>query len=478
MNPVLAIAREEWRFWLRSNLAVAAMVLMALLLTATTALTIVRMDGERHARLHQQAEAEQTFLAQPDRHPHRMVHYGHYVFRTPAPLAVFDPGLDPVTGQSIFLEGHRRNSAMFADAAASANLGGVRHLTPALAYQLFMPLLIILLGYAAVVRERESGTLGPMLAQGVGTGQILLGKALALLSVIGLLLLPVVVAGLYAVALGDSSQALVSLTAVYGVYLVIWGGVTLAASAWLRSRGVVIASLTSLWMVVALILPGLAVNVAGNLAPAPGKVETDLVMLADMRELGDGHNAADPAFTQLRADLLAQYGVDSVEDLPVNFRGVVAQHSEAELTSLLNRYADTRMDTEVAQAAVAQRFGWVSPVVAVAFASRALSATDIASHHRFLRAAETLRFDFVQSLNRVHAEKLAYTDDINRNRDEQAQRRSRVAAENWAVLDAFSFEPHAVAERWRHAGLPVAALLFWLGLAVCACGIAGRKLEV
>ena len=51
-----------------------------------------------------------------------MVHYGHYVFRTPAPLARFDPGLDAVTGQSIFLEGHRQNTAMFAASGASADL--------------------------------------------------------------------------------------------------------------------------------------------------------------------------------------------------------------------------------------------------------------------------------------------------------------------------------------------------------------------
>jgi len=60
-----------------------------------------------------------------------MVHYGHYVFRAPPPLAMFDPGVDAVTGQSLFLEGHRQNSAMFADARAEARTGGFGALTPA-----------------------------------------------------------------------------------------------------------------------------------------------------------------------------------------------------------------------------------------------------------------------------------------------------------------------------------------------------------
>ncbi|MFY8089577.1 MAG: ABC transporter permease, partial [Rubrivivax sp.] len=114
------IAGAEWRYWLRSRLALGGALLLAGLLIATTVLTTLRMQGEAADRAHHQAEAEAAFLSQPARHPHRMVHYGHYVFRTPAPLALFDPGLDAVTGQSIFLEGHRQNTAMFAASGASA----------------------------------------------------------------------------------------------------------------------------------------------------------------------------------------------------------------------------------------------------------------------------------------------------------------------------------------------------------------------
>ncbi len=94
MSAVWAVAAAEWRCWARSRLALGAALLLALLLLATTVLTALRMQAERAEREHHQGQAEAAFLAQPDRHPHRMVHYGHYVFRTPAPLALFDPGLD------------------------------------------------------------------------------------------------------------------------------------------------------------------------------------------------------------------------------------------------------------------------------------------------------------------------------------------------------------------------------------------------
>ena len=152
---------------MRSRLAVISLIVFAVLLIFTTGLTLLEAQAARHDRLHQQEQSEETFLSQPDRHPHRMVHYGHYVFRVPPPLALFDPGVDAVTGQSLFLEGHRQNSAMFADARAEARTGGFGTLSPAKIYHLFLPLLIIALGHAVILRERETRTLGPLLSQGV-----------------------------------------------------------------------------------------------------------------------------------------------------------------------------------------------------------------------------------------------------------------------------------------------------------------------
>jgi ABC-2 type transport system permease protein len=69
---------------------------------------------------HQRAAADETqrhryqeivraqWLDQPDRHPHRVAHYGFLVFRPRAPLSFFDTGVENYTGTSLFLEAHRR----------------------------------------------------------------------------------------------------------------------------------------------------------------------------------------------------------------------------------------------------------------------------------------------------------------------------------------------------------------------------------
>ena len=238
-----------------------------------------------------------------------------------------------------------------------------------------------------------------------------------------------------------------------------------------------LAVLATLWIALTLVLPAVAVNNAAQAAPMAGKLETDLAMLTDLRKLGDGHNANDPAFAQLRADLLARHGVQRVEDLPVNLRGVVAQVSEQRLTDALNTYARAGMAAETRQAAALAAHGWLTPLLAVADASRAVAGTDLAHHHRFLQEAEALRYAFVQGLNKVHAEQLAYSDDIRRSSDAQAEQRTRVTAAHWQLLGRFQFQPDAAERRIAQAAPQWQMLGLWCVLLVGAGWWAGGRLR-
>lgn len=462
MKQILLIAAAEWRYWLRSHLALGATLIFVVLIIATSILTAARIDAEKHARTHQQTESEETFLAQPDRHPHRMVHYGHYLFRTPASLAIFDPGIDAVTGQSIFLEGHRQNTVMFAESSASADFGGLSWLNPALIYQLFAPLVIILLGHGSVVREREAAVLTPLLALGISGRTLLFGKALALLLFTLLLLSPLIINCTVAIFSGASLVALLSLFGVYYAYLVIWALFTLVISTTFKKRSTVLAAMTGLWFGFTLVLPSIAVNIASDTERLAGKIETDLTMLADLRKLGDGHNANDPAFRKLRADLLKEYNAERIEDLPINFRGIVAMEAEQKLTKVLNDYADSRMSAETRQEKHIADYGLLTPALAIAFASRSIAGTDLVHYHRFQREAEAVRIAFVQGLNQAHVESLSYEDDMNRNKDEESSLRARVDASNWQVLDAFQFQTADLSERIESASSSIGNLLTWL----------------
>ena len=477
MKVVRTIAADEWRAWRRSRVALASGFIFLLLILLSAIVTTSQILGERESRVATQSAAEQIFLDQPDRHPHRMVHYGHYAFRTPPPLAVLDPGLLAVTGSQIFLEGHRQNTPMIEAATSNSGLGALPPWSPALCYQVFAPLLLILLGYRSVSREREAGALVPLLAQGVTGAQLLTGKVVALIGVSALLLVPSVLAGLAVAHAPSDYYALAMLLLVYFAYFALWSLVIVLFSARLIRRSAALNGLLATWLVSALIVPALSVSISSLLAQSTSKIEMDLAMHAEIVAAGDGHNANDPAFDRLRARLLEKYGVEDVSELPVNIRGLVAQQGEETLTEILNKYAVLRQAEEQAGTAFIRAFGWLSPSHALSFASRTLAGTDLAAHHRFQNAAESLRYDFVQGLNQLHVEQLDYKTDMARNQSAAAGQRARVSAQNWALLDEFRFEAAPLAERVGTALLPLTMLFAWLIVALVAFKRSGRALD-
>lgn len=473
----MIVAKDEWRYWLRSKIALAVL-LIGLVLTISSVIVTAINTAELNAnRASLQTSAQDTFVDQPDRHPHRMVHYGHYAFRAPSPLSALDPGVDAFTGNAIFLEGHRQNSAMFADQRNGTALTKLGSLSPAFIVQVLAPLLLILIGYSSLSRERESQTLHFILSQGTSIFTLIAGKGLALISIIVLILLPLTVSGLFAMGNGESPIMVFSFITGYGLYLCAWALLVLFLSSLMAKNSESFTALTFAWILFCIVMPRIASTTAATLVPSAGKLETDFAVIAQLRELGDGHNASDPAFDKLKASLLAQYGVDDVDELPINFRGAVARTSEAELTKVLNTFAEQSMQEELGQTRVSRSFGWLSPMVAIRTLSMITAGTSIETHHRFMREAENLRFDFVQALNTIHIEKLDYQDDINRNRNNSAAQKARVESENWQILQGFSFTVDDSNTRLQRSLLAYIQLLLWIGAILALISFTGRRLQ-
>ena len=477
MNVIKQVMFDEWRFWQRTKLATLVLIIGAVLTLASVVVNTMTMQAKAHDREHLQEASEARFIEQPDRHPHRMVHYGHYVFRTPSPLSILEPGVDAYTGTAIFLEGHRQNSAMFADQRQSSGMTRFSSLSPAFMLQLILPLLIVLIGYATLTREKEAGTLNIMLTQGVDKSQLIFGKFLALAAGGMVLLLPFVVASVFAWVAGESLLVTVSFIMGYLLYILLWCAIVVCVSASSKRGSASFAALIAIWVVLCMLVPRIGSSAAAAIVPSPGKLEADFAVLDELRKLGDGHNANDPAFEKLKQNMLAQYDVESVEELPINFRGVVAQYSEKKLTDVLNQFAEQRMDDELAQAEIARLFGWLSPTVALRTYSMMVSGTNLETHHRFLREAEILRFDFVQALNRLHQDELDYQTDKDRYKDAANAKAARVDASHWQVLSDFDFVPQAGSVRIQEGLLYLAQLVFWLVLLVILIQQASRRMD-
>lgn len=477
MSKILIVAKDEWRYWLRSKLAISVLTIGLILTLSSVIVTSVNMAELNHARQALQHNAEDTFVDQPDRHPHRMVHYGHYAFRSPSPLSSLDPGVDAYTGNSIFLEGHRQNSAMFADQRQGTALTQLGSLSPSFIVQILAPLLLILIGYSSISRERESHTLDYLLAQGTSGLTLISGKGLALMSVVGLILMPLVVSGLVTLQQGESAATVFSFVLGYALYLNVWVLLILIFSSVLSKNSESFMTLAFIWILFCIVMPRVASTTAATTVATAGKIETDFAVIEEIRKLGDGHNAADPAFEKLKSSLLAKYNVESIEQLPVNFRGIVAGKSEAELTTVLNRFAEQRMQAELLQTSISRDFGWLSPMMAIRTLSMVVAGTSIETHHRFLREAESLRFSFVQGLNKLQAQQLSYQDDINRNQDASAAQKARISSENWQLLQDFNFTVDAPAVRLQRSMPAFLQLLLWISVLVLLIKLIGKRLS-
>lgn len=475
-NRFFVIALDEWRYWQRSRLSLAVFIIALLLVATSVWITRASNNDTAHQREHMQSEAEHNFKDQPDRHPHRMIHYGHYVFRSLPPLGTLDPGIDALTGNAVFLEGHRQNSATLADKKQSSGLTWISALTPAFVMQVIAPMLLIILGFSTVTREREAGTLEFLNVQGVSPLTLLAGKGLALFTAALVISAPLLVGVMLSIVDGAAIVPAMAFIVSYWIYLLIWSAIVLLVSAFASSNTLSFSGSTTLWILICLIIPRIASNTASVVIHSPGKLETDFAVLQQLREMGDGHDTSGPANSALKASLLAKYNVESVDELPVNFKGIVAQQSEANLTKVLNEFAQKQMHQQTDQADIYRYFGWLSPMIAIQNASMTLAATDLTNYHLFLRQAEKARFDFVQALNRLHAEGMTLEQDSNKYRSNAAKKAATVSADNWQMLSQFSFTPVASSARLFNSKMALAQLVLLFGALICTVCFVGRRL--
>jgi ABC-2 type transport system permease protein len=197
-----------------------------------------------------------------------------------------------------------------------------------------------------------------------------------------------------------------------------------------------------------------------------------------MRSEGDSHDIDDSAFVDLRTRTLAEYGVESIEDLPFNYRGFVALQGEEADTEVLNNFAEERMVQELEQKSAADQFSVLSPIVALRAFSMTLAGTALQDHHHFLRAAEDYRYNMVQTFNRLQMSAMTLADDLARNSSAASNQRTRIDSSNWSQMPVFELPPLAHEQRWQAASLAGISLGLWLLAGFLLLLFAARRLRL
>ncbi|MDJ1484125.1 DUF3526 domain-containing protein [Cytophagaceae bacterium YF14B1] len=399
----------------------------------------------------------------PDKHPHRMAHYGYVAFRQKFPLSFFDFGMNSYVGNAVFLEAHRQNTVNFSEASLSNGLLRFGEISAGLILQLLLPLVIFFWGFDLISAERENGTLRILLTQGISWPELIMGKCLGLFSVSLTIFVPVVVISLILLfsngAIGDNWQSLgyfAILIVGYLVYLLIVSLLAVFVSAKSNTSKSALTKLIGFWLFFTLILPKISLVIGQNLYPSPSKVEFDTAVEHELLAQGDSHNPNDPHFKVLKDSLLQAYGVDSTHKLPFNYGGYVMREGERLSAETYKRHQAKLVAIYQKQQNVVRLTALCNPFMAIKNLSMALSGTDYATYHDFENQAEAYRYKLAQTMNELQIKLISNTTKGSSGKQAIINRK------HWAEFPDFSHHFPAFILVFQQEKLAIFSLIIWI----------------
>lgn len=400
------IAKESAELVAESRFRWAAGVLYALFFVALlTGYLHYSKTNQEHETA--QRRSYEQWLNQDPKSPHAAAHYGIYAYKPVPLMALLDKGMDDFLGSAVWLEAHNQNDVKLRTIQDSATLSRFGALTVGLVLQLFGPLLLILLSFDAVGKERESGTLRLLLSTNVSVRQLLLGKWLAVLKVafyyvFGPMLLLAAAVLLAAGSADGFVKTLPNLAGwigFYGLYYAFWAGLGIYASAQAKQSGLALVGLLGFWVFGAFLMPRLCGSVARIYAPTPSALAFTEQIITD-KETGINGGVSAQDYTKLiEKQTLEKYGVDSISQLPVSFAGISLQANENRDWTIYDKNYGGLFRQFQNQEQVMEWLSLLSPTLAMRNLSRALAGTDMDKHLDFTDKAEAHRRVIQQTMN-------------------------------------------------------------------------------
>ncbi|MEM6766534.1 MAG: DUF3526 domain-containing protein [Bacteroidota bacterium] len=414
-------------------------------------------------RIHHQEEARESWEANPDKHPHRMAHFGTFAFRVKNPLSIFEFGLESYVGNAVFLEAHKQNMVNFSEASFSTGLLRFGELSMATILQLLLPLIIFFLGYTTIVSERENGTLKIFLTQGASWKEILLGKSLGLFRVAMLFTLPFLLGLLFMliVAGDDSPDVWLRFGLVVSVYICFIIAVCMTSvlvSARSTSSRQALVKLLGLWLLMVVLMPKAAQAVGSYIYSAPNKIAFKSAIEKEVIKTGDSHDPFDPYFAALRDSVLEVHQVDSVTHLPFNYGGFIMGEGEKLSAKIYNKHHDQLLAQYRKQNQLTRYLAFLNPYLAIKNVSMALSASDFNAYVAFQQQAEAYRYEMAQKMNYLQMEFIS-SSKVSGSEGKVFV----IDRKEWKAFPDFTYQQISLVESLKQEWLSLLSIVFWIG---------------
>jgi ABC-2 type transport system permease protein len=454
---------------------VGAFVLILLAATLLAGWTHYKKATEEQAAA--RATDEQQWQSQGARNPHSAAHFGKYAFKPRTPVSLLDNGVNSYLGVAVWLEAHYQNPFRYRPAEDSTVVQRFGELTAVIVLQLLIPLFIILLAFPAFAGERESGTLRQLLSLGVDRKTLAFGKALGISGALMALLIPAAIIGTAALALAASGSSGDGVSSSFGrfavmvvsylLYFTIFLAVSLAASAYFKTAQMALLVLFGFWIFNGLFVPRVAADIAQKVYPAVSSTEFWENTSKDLKEGIDGHDPQNKRTEEAKKQLLAQYNVEKIEDLPINFSGWSLNQGEEYAARVYDKHYSALWQTFENQNRFYNLSSIFAPVLAVKSVSMNMAGTDFAHHRHFATEAEEYRRVINRILNEDYMNN-SRTGDTNYVADDTL----------WSSMPQFQYELPGTAWALQTQVLPLVMLLLWTLLAIALAIFAVKRVRV
>lgn len=457
LSIINILAKQVWFSILKTKTAKGLLALMCCLTLFALYSGYQSLDYQQNMREEYQRQVRQNWENNPDKHPHRMAHYGYIAFREKHPLSFFDFGMESYTGNAVFLEAHRQNTVNFSEASLSTGILRFGEIHVAMILQVLLPLLIFFWGFNLIAADRENGTLKILLSQGTSWSELIVGRALGLFSVVSVVLLTGILGGFMVLILKNAPLSnFMLLSLFYTIYTFICCTIAVLISATSPSSKTALTQLIGLWLLFAIILPRVSQAFGQFLYPSPSKIAFETAIEAELIQKGDSHNPNDPYYKVFKDSVLRANRVDSVQQLSFNFSGLQMKEGERISTEIYIKHQQNLLKTYEKQQSIGRYLAFINPFLAIKNLSMALTGTDFATYTHFQNEAETYRYRLAQQMNDwqiqfISNKKLGATD-----------KPYFISRDFWKQFPDFHYSFLNVQSVFKNEILSIIALIGWL----------------
>lgn len=468
---MIQIILNECKMLLRVRVLAYLTVFFVLGLTAVTWLGIVQNKKQQAQQQEAKEHVRKQWESIDAMNPHGAAHYGSYAFKPVTALSSIDEGINTITGNVLRLEGHVQNEIAYSEASQALTVSKFGKLKPSLLLQYVIPLFLIFLAFTAVSSEKETGRIKLLVFQGASLSKLIFAKAFSVW-LYGLLLL-IVTIGIQVVvnpnAVGaDGLTRTVLLLLTYTVYYYIIALLATWLSARLRSNAASLSSMLAVWILWTIFLPRIWGNTTDKLYPLPSRQEFKVAMQEDRSKGLDGHNPSDKRADEFKQKILAQYKVDKIEDLPINYDGLRMQADEDFGSEVWDRHFGNNYAILQKQKKAYQLSGIFNPFASLQNASMGFSGSDMYHHLDFLRQAEHYRRDLIRTLNEKQAYGGSKTGDWGWKEDNTFFK---------SVKD-FEYSTPTIRKAGSYYRIDILLLAFWALLATLVVAFTSKKIRL